>query len=62
MLTILLWYTGPPSLGLDPKDLAILGLKACFGQFDPAGIRSTNLMIDSLSLFQLRHSDTPTTV
>ena len=26
--TILLWYTGPPSLGLDPKDPAILGLKA----------------------------------
>ena len=25
---ILLWYTGPPSLGLDPKDPAILGLKA----------------------------------
>ena len=27
--SILLWYTGPPSLGLDLKDPAILGLKAC---------------------------------
>ena len=27
--TMLLWYTGPPSLGLDPKDSEILGLKAC---------------------------------
>ena len=27
--TILLWYTGPVSLGLDPKDPATLGLKAC---------------------------------
>ena len=27
--TILLWYTGPPSLGLDPKDPAVLRLEAC---------------------------------
>ena len=26
--TILLWYTRTPGLGLDPKDPAILGLKA----------------------------------
>ena len=31
--TILLWYTGPPSLGLDPKDPAILGLEACWRLF-----------------------------
>ena len=36
MPTILLWYTGPPSLGLDLKDPAILGLEACC-QFDQAG-------------------------
>ena len=32
--TILLWYTQPPSLGLDPKDPAIfLGLEACWRLF-----------------------------
>ena len=31
--TMLLRYTGPPSLGLDPKDPAILGLKACWRLF-----------------------------
>ena len=55
--TMLLWYTRPPSLGLDPKDPAILGLKA-FCQFDAAGTRSANHTIDSPSLFQLRHPDT----
>ena len=32
--TILVWYTwGPPSLRLDPKNSAILGLKACWRLF-----------------------------
>ena len=26
---LLLWYMGPPSLGLDLKDSALLGLEAC---------------------------------
>ena len=26
---ILLFYTRPPSLGLDPRDPAIIGLEAC---------------------------------
>ena len=31
--TMLLWYIGPPCLGLDPKDPAILGLQACWRLF-----------------------------
>ena len=31
---ILLWYTRPPSLGLDSKDPAILGLETCCKPFD----------------------------
>ena len=59
--TMLLWYTGLPSLGLDPKDPAILGLKAClklFCQFDTAGTRSANPTIDSPRLFELCHPNT----
>ena len=37
--TILLWYTGPSSLGVDPKNPTILGLKA-FCQFSTTGTRS----------------------
>ena len=31
--TIFIWYTGLPKLGLDPKDIAILGSKACCRHF-----------------------------
>ena len=30
---ILWWYTWPPSLGLDPRDPKLLGLKACLRLF-----------------------------
>ena len=33
MPKILVWYTGPPSLGLDPKDPAISELEACWKLF-----------------------------
>ena len=58
--TILLWQTEPPSLGLNPKDPAIFRVRSllkAFYQFDTAGTRSANRMIDSPSLFQLRHPD-----
>ena len=59
--TILLWYTGPPSLCLDPKDPEILGLQACWRLFvnlAQLGLDLPNRMIDSPSLFLLRHPDT----
>ena len=31
--TVIQWYPGPPSLGLDPKDPAILRLEACWRLF-----------------------------
>ena len=61
MPTMLLWQTEPPSLGLDPKDPANFRVKSllkAFCQFDTAETRSANRMIDSPSLFQLRHPDT----
>ena len=48
------------SLGFHPKDPAIFRVKSllkAFCQFDPAGTRTGNRMIDSPSLFQLRHPD-----
>ena len=53
MSTIYLWYTGFPSFGLDPKDPAILGLKACSRPF----VNLTQLKLDpSTSRFTVQAS------
>ena len=38
--TILLWYTAPPTLGLDPKDPATLWLEAVYTQEIPLTIHT----------------------
>ena len=56
--TLLLRYTGPPSLGLDPKDPTIWveNLLKAFCQFGTARTRSANSVVGIASLFQLRHA------